>query len=261
MKIAICFHGHLRTAEYAAENLLHFIGDLLPNCDFFMHTWAKNEYKHRKKNSYGIIKIAEELNCDVSQLTEEHYAPFIPAPTLELLEKVKKIYNNQFIKIEVEDNENFKKYYNPKLSRNHSWLQSHEMKKKHEKENNFKYDFVIKLRTDAIFDPNVVLKNLIDEFTIKQNTSSKPFFFRSDDVIIMSTSEIMDRFFETDTYMRNLYIIDGVESVRVLVCQHTFYRPEAIPQSSLDFEARFNEDWKWYNPSEMYLKSPFLKSP
>lgn len=38
MRIAVCFHGQLRTACHATPAIKSYLGDLWENCDFFIHT-------------------------------------------------------------------------------------------------------------------------------------------------------------------------------------------------------------------------------
>ena len=46
MKIAVCFSGQVRTGLQAAPHLFDWFGDLLPNIDFFIHTWDNRLYKN-----------------------------------------------------------------------------------------------------------------------------------------------------------------------------------------------------------------------
>ena len=39
MKIAVCFSGQMRTALEANKSIIKFLGNQLPNVDFFFHTW------------------------------------------------------------------------------------------------------------------------------------------------------------------------------------------------------------------------------
>ena len=39
IKIAVCFSGQIRTGLLTYKNIKNFIGDLIPQCDVFVHTW------------------------------------------------------------------------------------------------------------------------------------------------------------------------------------------------------------------------------
>ena len=39
MKIAVCFSGQIRTGILTFKNIKNFIGELINQCDVFIHTW------------------------------------------------------------------------------------------------------------------------------------------------------------------------------------------------------------------------------
>ena len=39
IKIALCFSGQIRTGVLTSNNIKNFIGDLINQCDVFVHTW------------------------------------------------------------------------------------------------------------------------------------------------------------------------------------------------------------------------------
>ena len=54
MRIAVIFGGQLRTGVETSKSVLNFLGDYLPNCDFFVHTWDITSYKNGDyKNSHS----------------------------------------------------------------------------------------------------------------------------------------------------------------------------------------------------------------
>lgn len=182
MKIAICFSGQVRTAVESSPNILKFIGDLLPDCDFFIHTWDINTYR-------------PPLNLRILP----------PIPT-----KVSKEEINQYFEIYKPKNiivENFELYWKRINTENgitgdlvplwHSFYYSIQLKKMYEEINQFKYDIVIKLRPDCIFPPDRRLIDDIDEVLINPKKSfsikdKKIYSIKQDDIYFMSTSNIMN---------------------------------------------------------------------
>jgi hypothetical protein len=75
MRIAVCFSGQMRTALEANKSIIKFLGNQLPNVDFFFHTW---DIKSEKK-------LFDDLRDDVDY-TREYYE------CLNKLLKIVKLY-------------------------------------------------------------------------------------------------------------------------------------------------------------------------
>lgn len=155
MKIAICFSGMIRTGVEATPAIKHFIGDLWNHCDFFLHTWNLD---------YHNVLTGE---------TPEHFGQANPNLNLDLnkVEKLKEFY--KFKLAEVDDywaamNSSSDMFSNYVISDQwiipwfYSWHKSVLLKKKWENINGFKYDVVVKLRPDVIFNKELTLKDYID---------------------------------------------------------------------------------------------------
>ena len=260
MKIAFCFCGHVRTGEYAADNILHYIGNLLPNVDFFMHTWSNNEYKALDPKSINMIKRCEEKNCTYDQLPRSLRFPSHIAPdTMYVIGKMQEKYKTKFKKIEIEpyDFYEFRKKVETKFSPHwYSWVRSNSLKKEFEEQLNFKYDIVLKTRPDAIFHLNDNLQKDIDYCL---NNSINENIFVQDDVLHIGTSAVMDA--GTDIIMskthkdltRNTWVTElkniGIGYKKLATLHHGIYRPESIPESSLKFVKCFNLSHDWYRPA------------
>jgi hypothetical protein len=159
MKIAICFSGLIRTGCLAYPNIINFIGELLPNCDFFIHTWNIDEDKSPPISS---------KECD----TQLHNYLTIPL-SYELLpskkNKILELYKPK--KYKIDDN----------LIKNISisntaplWISVHEtnkLKTQYELEHDFKYDYVINTRLDILFEPHY---KLINEINLLKNNKVNP---------------------------------------------------------------------------------------
>jgi hypothetical protein len=128
MRIAVCFSGQTRTSTEAFPNLRRFFGTAFNNIDFFIHTWdiAFQKKAARKEES-----------------------PRLPVPQ-ERFDQLINLYNPKKIEIEkYNESRNSIDYYPTPLF--YSWYKSIMLCRDYEIENNFKYDAVVKLRTDIIF--------------------------------------------------------------------------------------------------------------
>jgi hypothetical protein len=188
MRIAVCFSGQIRTGVEASPNLLRFIGELLPHTDFFIHSWDIET-----KKNYNASRIISKP----SKLTQS------------TIDKIKEIYQPKKIVIENWNtvSENDTVYINGiKLTHLippmwYSFGKSVEYKTEYEIENNFEYDYVIKLRPDIIFPKNRCLKteiqlgNFIDTSNIyienrQEYIDDNSLFI--DDVYFISNSKTMN---------------------------------------------------------------------
>lgn len=190
MKIAICFSGQIRTGIDTYKNIINFIGDLLPNCDFFMHTWSTESH------APTICYYKEELDSISNKK----------------INKIVSLYNP--IKYVMDDfhDEVLKNSYleGPFNGRFYSWNKSVEYKKEYEELNGFKYDYVIKLRYDTIISDRIKLLSLInqikgDEFGVENTYIDQYNNMALDDNIFISNSIVSDIAAKWDFYHRNNY--------------------------------------------------------
>ena len=163
MKIAICFSGQIRTGVFASSSILNFIGDLLQHVDFFVHTWDTNTTKCMVANCKQ-----QHQHSDVNDIDQfmEIYKPKVLQ--VENEEQVFKKFLDSCNGIIKETRPGFGWTY-----RFYSWKKSIEYKTQYEEQNNFKYDYVIKLRPDCIISPDVKLKDylpLIESDTDRKST-------------------------------------------------------------------------------------------
>jgi hypothetical protein len=177
MRIAILFGGQLRTGVETSKSVFNFLGDYLPNCDFFVHTWDITSYK---KGDYSGSH-SESFDWEAIKLKDDYLQEFLE------IYKPLKYEITPFLKYreEVEDS---KDYLMPHWA--YSFWKSNELKKQYENENNFKYDYVIKLRGDLIFWPNFFLKPIFDY--IENNKFDKIPMYHLEDMLYLSTSEGID---------------------------------------------------------------------
>lgn len=250
MKIAVCISGQIRTGIKASENIIRFIGSLYPNCDFFIHTW--------NVNSYTTLSCTNIKKKDI----------FVSQSDLD---KIKEIYKP--IGMKVDDFYEIKDSISTHDTLRYLWYsfdQSIKLKKENEKNNNFKYDVVIKLRFDIIFPCDrtfatdyKVLSNVIDNYIYIENSNnsvSENMGFL-DDVYFFGNSNNMDIMAEYYYYMDGLY--DGYKLYQYLISRgidyfkdndkkHTrsysycIFRPEAEKYSVLIDYKKCDDSFMYY---------------
>lgn len=174
-RIAVCFNGQLRTAVEASPSIKHYFGDNFDKVDFFVHTWTQNSFRPPFN-----LKVPAKKDTFV---TKEYVDQFL------------KIYNP--VNIILEDSE---KYYSritktygstgDLVSFWHSGYYSSLLKREFEKLNNFKYDVVLRLRTDLIFPTDRYFENDLENFNKNRNS----FYFHNlfGDTLQMGSSDTMD---------------------------------------------------------------------
>ena len=179
MKIAVIFSGQIRTGVENSKSIFNFLGEYLPYCDFFVHTWDITSYKNGDyQNSHS-----PNFNWDAIKLKEEYLNEFLE------IYKPLKYEMTPFLKYR-EEMENSPSQLPPMPAWTYSFWKSNELKKEYENENNFKYDYVIKLRTDLMFWPEMILKPIL-EFIINSQLKKLP-MYHLEDMLYLSTTEGMD---------------------------------------------------------------------
>lgn len=177
MKIAVLFGGQLRTGVETSKSVFNFLGEYLPYCDFFVHTWDITSYK--KNDYYGSHR--ETFDWETIKLKKEYLDEFLN------IYKPLKFELTPFLKFrkEIEDTDD---YLMPPWA--YSFWKSNELKKEYEIENNFKYDYVIKLRGDLIFWSDFSLKPIFEYISNKK--FEKLPMYHLEDMLYLSSSEGID---------------------------------------------------------------------
>jgi hypothetical protein len=260
MKIAFTYCGHLRTMEYVIPNTLRFIGDLLPNVDFFIHTWEKNENRGIQRNSLGYESLLKDYSAD--EIEKKFRTKEVP-DAFDVLDKIKTIYGDQLRGIKTEKFVPEKFFEIKKISRVtpqwHSWAESIKLKQEYEKKLNFKYDIVIKLRTDICFAKKNTLIDEINYF-LTLDDKNKSFILTTDDAYILSSSDVADclskyseQTLDNDVFYKN----SGIFPKRSLhYNDYAVYRPETIPTNPLYFKKCKNIDRYWYHNKKYWDPYP-----
>lgn len=175
LRIAVCFHGQLRTGVESSKNLKHFFGDYFHSLDFFVHTW--------------------NINTTRMPLNLVGYEPPVYRIQEETHEAFKEIYRP--INYYAEDQE---RYWNRVLETHgstgdlvnlwHSGYHSNQFKKTYESANKFKYDYVVRLRPDCIFPPDRKFGDDLEEVIKDPSRYYNQHLFG--DTYHVATSNVMD---------------------------------------------------------------------
>lgn len=188
MKIAICFNGQIRDGVECSKSILNYIGELKNDCDFFVHTWDIETISHNT-----------HLPSDRHHFTQ-YPVEESKFDSFKEIYKPKKMVVEEFNSTQVQNIQGGLRF-NKKLNKNvvamfESAFYSNELKKEYEKENNFKYDFAIKMRPDLVFSNT---KNLKDDL---EQCNDETFLYgahaecyghaRVEDVLWFATSKNMD---------------------------------------------------------------------
>jgi len=206
MRIAICLSGQPRTPEIGFKFIKKYLID--PNkehqIDFFLHAWydekeigkAWDSAQPYPEGKNGYIKTGTD------KFLLNSYKP------LKYIIEHQKDFSNHTISF----NSHFSAKQNILASFFYSMNKSSELKKEYEKENNFKYDMVIRTRYDLAymkpvdfsqFKPNLDKIIVPAKFQTDQdnfNNKNKPMV----DIFAASTSENMDIFCDIYNNMKML---------------------------------------------------------
>jgi hypothetical protein len=146
MKIAVCLSGQVRTAIQAAPNILRYLKDILPETDFFIHTWDINQYRnHGEFNG----EIPEHRKGTISLKDR----PIIPVSSGDLAQ-YEEIYKPKIMRVEPYDR--YDMLYNPAQHRRHpvlhyTWRKSVLYCLEYCIQKNLEYDVIIKMRPDVVY--------------------------------------------------------------------------------------------------------------
>lgn len=236
MRIAVCFSSLIRTGCSAAPNILRMLGNDL-NVDFFIHTWD-----HENQ----AVPFLESVLRDSPMW--ENIKNYRPHPLQKSkLKKFLEIYNPK--SYQVDDIDKFYSHYKQYPERHidafplwTTFYESVKLKQEYEVENGFKYDYVVKIRPDVVFeedsadglkktiemleetkDKRIAICNLDPNWTVD--------YEYSDDVFFVGDNESMDIAGEFGHYGsgNHLYFLKylvehGITPVRPTFNQYTILR-------------------------------------
>jgi hypothetical protein len=217
LKVALCISGQMRNYEQTYHNLYRFIIKPL-SPDIFIHTWDN------RGCSPVVTKRVESVLHYKQQTYNKYYFQQIDEDSIKKLYNPKKIVIEKFLESYKEEIENVKipkwilDHYKEKTMGNvkdgnvwpschiHSYLpmfykimKANQLKTEQEKEQNFKYDLVIRFRTDLIVHkiPFDCFKKL-NTLWCNINTGSPP-------VPGTNKSQVSDRFAFSNSNNMDIY--------------------------------------------------------
>ncbi len=196
MRIAICFSGQIRSALENFDNIKEFFGECFKYSDIFIHTSNINCYKSINcKNIFIKPKIINKST----------------------IEKIKELYNPKHMIVDDYDGVGYKicELYGIQPLW-YSYWKCNELKKIYEKNNNFEYDYVVKIRFDFVanYEQNsfeMELQNVKSDNFLNWNSASS---VSNSDVFFLSNSKnsniISEYFFNIIKYYEKckLEIVD-----------------------------------------------------
>jgi len=193
MRIAVCFSGQIRTGIECAPNILRYIGDLLPNCDFFVHTWdVETVSQNTNRNSAIAPNVPFPVDPRVFAVFHTIYQPI----TMTV---------DRYHSRATEDRMGGARI-DPVTGRKLvAWLESiyevNLMKKQYEQKNNFTYDYVIRIRPDIIFCEDKSLQDDLALVTDNQMFLTGEYMTvnrqdRLEDIFWIAQSSVMDQLAE-----------------------------------------------------------------
>jgi hypothetical protein len=251
MKIALCFSGQIRTGNITAANILRYIGDLLPNCNIFVHTWDTESISQA---DYALLQVNAELS-DKKNIT------FKVNPSV--FADFYKTYNPVAMEVTEYDLLGFEDTWggrriNPVTGvKGFSFLESiyeaNELKKLYEQKNHFTYDYVVRIRPDLIFSPR---KSLRDDLAL----ITAPNFFvyganrkdhgnrQLEDIYWMGTSATMDVL--TDYYNFRMATVGNAEPGEAAYRDSQHDMAAYMRDRGYDFSALANNELRIYYHSD-----------
>jgi len=138
IKIALCFSGQIRTGLLTSNNIKRFIGDLIEQCDVFVHTWDV------------ITQTSSDLSIAGVPFKEPN----------SLFEEFSNIWKPKKMIVE-----NYENWVNQNLKIEplfYSLIESNNFRKEYQREKNLIYHFVIKIRPDFIYNPSYRLRDELE---------------------------------------------------------------------------------------------------
>lgn len=190
MKTAICYSGQPRYLEECFQNHYEMIFKYLENYDIFFHFWFDKD--GCENNSY--------MDAGLPDHTRGKWSNDLIAKTIDYLEP--KLFtfqkpldsSNIFMSFPIEPDPNF---YIPKqniISMFYSIYKSNLLKITYEKEHNFIYDSVIRIRTDLFFTkPLIINPDHLNKITINTRKHTDYSF---NDCIAYGNSDLMNYYSE-----------------------------------------------------------------
>lgn len=162
MRIAICFSGQIRTGHIVAPNILRYIGDLLPDCDFFAHTWDEESIGTGHARRLQLNDVSPEVHT--TQLTDQEkakqfyswYTPKVMRVDPYSAEPTRPLWGGRRYDSQT------KKWY---VSMWRSLWEANQLKIEYTQTTGREYDITVRIRPDLVFHPDKTLAEDIRQLT------------------------------------------------------------------------------------------------
>lgn len=224
IKIALCFSGQIRTGVLTSNNIKNFIGDLINQCDVFVHTWDIISQTTSDLNIAGIpFKEPESLFEEFSEIW-----------------KPKKMVVDNFI--------NWQEQYNKIEPLFFSLYQCDKFRKEYQKKNNLDYNFIIKIRPDFIYNPKYKLK---DELEIILNSDYGNCIFTMDFGNVISLNKFEDVFWIATSKVFDVAVNYYFERLGTNECDWQTEMAEYLTKNGIEYKRLYCDNegipYRWSN--------------
>jgi hypothetical protein len=223
VKIALCFSGQIRTGILTYNNIKNFIGELMPQCDVFVHTWDV------------ITQTSSDLSIAGVPFKEKN----------ELFENFSKLWNPKKMVVETFDDWKRINQIEPLF---YSLLESNKLRKNYELDMNIKYDFVIKIRPDFIYNPNYKLK---DEMEVILNAEYGHTIYTLDFGNCISLKKFEDVFWIAKSHVFDKAVDYYYERLNTYECDWQTEMADYLTKNNIEYKRLFcgNEGipYRWSN--------------
>lgn len=151
MKVAVCISGAVRYPHLGLKS----IQKIIPNeyVKIFIHTWKINNRDSFLKTVSGLQhkEVDRVVETNLSLLEDYNYEKLLIENYDECQSKFKNILDNLKFILATDPEDTEPRTDVGPISMHYSIYKANELKKEYEKENNIKFDWVIRMRTDSDF--------------------------------------------------------------------------------------------------------------
>ena len=236
MKVAVCYSGFLRSIHDTYPHIISQLSLGSHDVDYFIHTWDVPEYDSEIKYARKFIK-PKMMMCETQKKFERNPYHFINSD----------LTSSQYLQQLTESGEH-KKYYTPPsqennyhfhkeleivkfkhyscwpfnfLSQFYSIHKSLDLKKIYEQNNNIKYDYVIRLRTDLYFNTKTDIQFFdSNKINVLNSACHKGTDLTINDHFACSSSDLMDIYSECFLFIPVYYFTYKIDLVQELYIGH-----------------------------------------
>jgi hypothetical protein len=223
MKIALCFSGQIRTGVLTSKNILNFIGDMIDECDVFVHTWD------------SITQTSSDLSIAGIPSKESNF----------LFEQFSDIWHPKKMIVE-----NYKEWINKNIRIEPLFYSIMECNKFKKETGNY-YDFTIKIRPDFIYNPSYKLRDEL-ELILKSDYENTIYTLDFSNSIIRNKFEDVFWIAKTDIFdtVVNYYferLLNNESDWQIEMAK--FLTKNNIMYKGL-FSGNHGAPYRWYNLNE-----------